>query len=185
MESGLELFSKHIGERGGGEFDEFIAARAVECRLIMTAAGMPESEPIPLWMLYKPSGISFESTTMPSVGQPPPDAGVAATESEQAVVAEAATKQAADNEALRFQNLKSKFDAYGVGVRAGSITPQTVDEDSFREDADLPVMGKDAIAAWEKDKGVRRPITLQSQSAFEESQEEIAGDDEDEETEDE
>lgn len=65
---------------------------------------------------------------------------------------------------IKFDNLKSKFDAYGVAVRAGAITPQTMDERSFREEADLPDMSDEVNDAWNDDGGVRRPITLQSKT---------------------
>jgi lambda family phage portal protein len=58
------------------------------------------------------------------------------------------------------ERLKGEADAYGVGVRAGVITPQTDDEDAFRKKMKLPAMSEDAKAAWEEDEGVRRPITL-------------------------
>jgi lambda family phage portal protein len=80
----------------------------------------------------------------------------------------------ADRNAIEFETLKSKFDAYGVAVRAGCITPQTVDEESFRAEAGLPDMSKEAIQAWVDDKGIRRPITLQSQAAFEATQDATA-----------
>jgi len=63
-------------------------------------------------------------------------------------------------------NLKQQADAYGVAVRAGSLTPQKADEESFREKAGLPKMSKDAEEAWADDGGTRRPITLQSGDAF-------------------
>lgn len=56
--------------------------------------------------------------------------------------------------------IKGEVDAYGVGVRAGTITPQTEDEESFRQRMGLPAMSDAARDAWEKDKGSRRPITL-------------------------
>lgn len=43
-----------------------------------------------------------------------------------------------DPERLSFETLKSKLDAYGVGVRAGVFTPQTIDEESLRKEAGLP-----------------------------------------------
>jgi hypothetical protein len=67
---------------------------------------------------------------------------------------------------LDFETLKGKFDAYGVAVRAGAITPQTNDETAFRTEAGLPVMSDNVQEAWIDDGGVRRPITLQSQSTF-------------------
>jgi lambda family phage portal protein len=79
-----------------------------------------------------------------------------------------------DKGARQFETLKAKFDAYGVGVRAGSITPQKADEDAFRLESGLPEMGPEAEGAWVEDKGVRRPITLQSQAAFEAAQDAVA-----------
>ncbi len=70
-----------------------------------------------------------------------------------------------------FETLKAKFDSYGVGVRAGSITPQTADESAFRDEAGLPPVGDAVEQAWIKDGGYRRPITLQSGA---ESQAEIS-----------
>lgn len=55
---------------------------------------------------------------------------------------------------------KAASDAYGVAVRAGVITPQTQDEENFRKRLGLPPMSSEAKAAWQKDKGTRRPITL-------------------------
>lgn len=57
-------------------------------------------------------------------------------------------------------SLKERFDAYGVAVRAGAITPQTEDEDAFRELAGLPPMSEAGKRAWQEDEGFRRPITL-------------------------
>ena len=55
--------------------------------------------------------------------------------------------------------LKARFDAYGVGVRAGAITPQVEDEEHFRTGAGLPVLSPDIAKVW-KDEPTRRPITL-------------------------
>lgn len=55
-----------------------------------------------------------------------------------------------------------RANAYGVGVRAGALTPQTDDEEDFRKALALPGMSADAKRAWDEDKGVRRPITLVS-----------------------
>ena len=73
-------------------------------------------------------------------------------------------------------DLKEQADTYGVGVRAGMVTPQKIDEEDFRDKAGLPVMSTEAESAWEDDGGIRRPITLQSQSAFEATQATIEGD---------
>jgi lambda family phage portal protein len=54
----------------------------------------------------------------------------------------------------------NRLDAYGVGVRAGSITPQMDDENTFRKQLGLPPLGPEGQEAWKKDKGTRRPITL-------------------------
>jgi hypothetical protein len=58
-------------------------------------------------------------------------------------------------------SLKSLLDAYGVGVRAGALTPQEADEDAFREKLNLPKKSPAVTGAWEEDEGFRRPITLQ------------------------
>lgn len=66
---------------------------------------------------------------------------------------------------MKFDNLKAKFDAYGVAVRAGAITPAEVDEDAFRKEAGLPTMSLAVRGAWKEDKGYRRPITLLQKGA--------------------
>ena len=58
------------------------------------------------------------------------------------------------------ESLRKNFDAYGLGVRSGAITPQIDDENHFREIADLPHMSDAASKAWDKTGGVRTPITL-------------------------
>ena len=55
---------------------------------------------------------------------------------------------------------KEQFDAYGVGVRAGALTPQTEDERHFRESAGLPDLGPQAGDLWTEQGGIRQPITL-------------------------
>lgn len=57
--------------------------------------------------------------------------------------------------------LRQRMETYGIGVRAGTITPQTNDEDQYRQALGLPPMTEEAKAAWKEDKGIRRPITLQ------------------------
>ena len=69
-----------------------------------------------------------------------------------------------DNEKLKFESLKAKFDAYGVAVRAGAITPAKEDEIDFRKEAGLPSMPQAVTGAWEEDEGFRRPITLLSKA---------------------
>jgi lambda family phage portal protein len=56
--------------------------------------------------------------------------------------------------------LKNSFDAYGVGVRAGVITPNVEDEGAARKAAGLPEVTSDVSKAWGKEANVRRPITL-------------------------
>ncbi len=56
---------------------------------------------------------------------------------------------------------KSLLDGYGVGVRAGAITPQFDDEKALRAKLGLPAPGADVSRTWAEDGGVRRPITLQ------------------------
>lgn len=72
---------------------------------------------------------------------------------------------------LKFESLKAKFDSYGVGVRAGSITPQTADEIAFRKDASLPEMSPAAAENWKDSDGVRRPTTLKSPAEVEDGNE--------------
>jgi len=55
---------------------------------------------------------------------------------------------------------KEQFDAYGVGVRSGALTPQTEDERHFRESAGLPDLGPQAGDLWTEQGGIRQPITL-------------------------
>ena len=57
---------------------------------------------------------------------------------------------------------KQIMDAYGVGVRAGCITPNVEDEKFIRTKVQLPAPSKDVQAAWKTDGGARKPITLQS-----------------------
>jgi lambda family phage portal protein len=57
-------------------------------------------------------------------------------------------------------NVKQLFDAYGVAVRAGSITPTIEDEKAMRQLAGLPPMTAQATSLWNETKGVRKPITL-------------------------
>jgi HK97 family phage portal protein len=60
-----------------------------------------------------------------------------------------------------FDVLRARFDAYGVGVRAGALTPQADDERAFREEASYPSPSSDVEDAW-KLEPIRRPITLKS-----------------------
>lgn len=62
--------------------------------------------------------------------------------------------------AINAEDLKRILDAYGVGVRAGTITPSEEDEKYFRSLAEFPEMAQAVIDAWKEDGGIRRPITL-------------------------
>lgn len=64
-----------------------------------------------------------------------------------------------------FTRLKSEMDAYGVGVRAGSLTPTITDENHFRAKAGLPPVTAEIRDQWKRDGGVRRPITLSTPDA--------------------
>jgi hypothetical protein len=81
---------------------------------------------------------------------------------------------------LNFETLKAKFDSYGVGVRAGSITPQFEDEKAFRIEAGLPPISQPVQEAWDDDGGYRRPITLQSGKQAEADLQQLTNTDDDE-----
>lgn len=61
---------------------------------------------------------------------------------------------------LSTEDLKRVLDAYGVGVRAGAITPTDSDEEYFRGLCKFPEMSEAVINSWKEDNGFRRPITL-------------------------
>ena len=65
-----------------------------------------------------------------------------------------------ESEKLSTEDLKRVLDAYGVGVRAGTITPTDLDEKYFRDLAKFPEMGDAVVNSWKEDGGFRRPITL-------------------------
>ena len=51
---------------------------------------------------------------------------------------------------------------YGVGVRAGLITPQIEDEQKVRNDLKLPALSDQAKSLWDKQQGTRSPVTIKS-----------------------
>ena len=57
---GSKLLSAEVSEHGG-DFDEHIKRRAMEARKIMQAAGIPDTEPIPIDMIWNPGGTAPES----------------------------------------------------------------------------------------------------------------------------
>jgi len=87
------------------------------------------------------------------------------TGSVEAVEGEPQALSEAEQAAEKAQAAKTFADAYGVGVRAGTTTPQTDDEKAFRELLGLPVMSKDVIKKWKYEHGTRQPITLAVESA--------------------
>ena len=126
-----------ITERRGDHYDDVILQRAKELAMLKSIAEEYGHDVSELSILTKPGDMPAEPT-----------------ESEDEVEHK--------KQVLNFETLKAKFDSYGTGVRAGSITPQTDDETAFRTEAGLPPVGDAVRGAWEKDGGYRRPITLQS-----------------------
>ena len=57
---------------------------------------------------------------------------------------------------------KTKVDAYGIGVRAGVITPQEDDEIYHRDLLGLPSSSDAVKSSWKDDGGARRPVTIQA-----------------------
>jgi len=70
-----------------------------------------------------------------------------------------------DDENATDSTIKDEIDAYGVGVRAGVITPQPEDEAAIREKLSLPAATEAVRKAWAEDGGVRRPITIRDENA--------------------
>jgi hypothetical protein len=63
----------------------------------------------------------------------------------------------------RIKEMRDELDAYGVGVRAGVLTPNADDEKFFRAKFGMPAMSAAVLAAWKADGDVRKPITLAAQ----------------------
>ena len=57
-------------------------------------------------------------------------------------------------------DLGAFLNAYGVGVRAGVITPCIEDEVYMREVFGLPKMPESVRRDWDKTDNIRKPITL-------------------------
>ena len=68
------------------------------------------------------------------------------------------------------QNVTSDdlLNSYGIATRAGAVTPQIQDEEFFRQSLKLPEMSAESQNAWVEDGGIRRPITLKSQTQIQE-----------------
>ena len=136
LRAGL-ITATDITERRGENYDDVVVQRAKELALLKKIAEDYGHNVAELAILTKPGDM------VPTEQESEDE-----TEHKKAV--------------LNFETLKAKFDSYGVGVRAGSITPQPDDETAFRTEAGLPSVSPAVTAAWEKDGGYRRPITLQS-----------------------
>ena len=136
LRAGL-ITATDITERRGEHYDDVVVQRAKELDMLKKVAEDYGHNVAELAILTKPGDMIPTETESEDE-----------TEHKKAV--------------LNFETLKAKFDSYGVGVRAGSITPQTADETAFRTEAGLPSVSPAVMAAWEKDGGYRRPITLQS-----------------------
>ena len=68
----------------------------------------------------------------------------------------------ADAENTKTLNLKQKYDAMGVAIRAGLLTATPEIEEQTRAELGLPPMTKEVKKAWEATGGIRQPITLKS-----------------------
>jgi len=66
------------------------------------------------------------------------------------------------------EKLKGLIDTYGVGVRAGVLTPCLEDENAFRKMLGLGPAPKVVQDSWAEQGGIRTPITLQKSSDIEE-----------------
>ena len=142
LRAGL-LTEDAIVEARGGDYETVLRTRAANIKLKQEIAAEFDIDPIQLGTIAQPGDPDILTT--------------AEQNSEDQDENSDSEKQALD-----FATLKAKFDSYGIGVRAGSITPQISDEESFRAEAGLPQLSKEARDAWGDDGGFRRPITLQS-----------------------
>lgn len=130
VDAGFSTLTDELMKRGV-EFDDWIKTRKRELDA-MAEAGVPVSR------------ASVTRDYVPSVD----------------VADDAPPQPDLENESNGIEQAKIKADAYGVAVRAGAVTPQADDEASFREQLELPAMSSDVQAAWQRDEGTRRPITL-------------------------
>ena len=65
--------------------------------------------------------------------------------------------------------LAQLLEAYGVGVRAGVLTPCLQDENEFRGLLGLSPAPKEVEALWTAQGGTRAPVTLQRQTDTEDN----------------
>ena len=61
------------------------------------------------------------------------------------------------------QNLKQKYDALGVAIRAGLLTPTQEIEAQTRSELGLPEMPEEVKKAWRETGGIRRPLTIKTE----------------------
>lgn len=66
------------------------------------------------------------------------------------------------------QAVRTLLEAYGVGVRAGVLTPCLQDENEFRKMLRLPEAPPEVVEDWQSSNGIRRPITLAKPSITDE-----------------
>ena len=69
------------------------------------------------------------------------------------------------DDAARNLNLKQKYDAMGVAIRAGLLTATPEIEEMVRKELRLPPVSEAVLKAWEATGGIRQPITLKSAEA--------------------
>jgi hypothetical protein len=65
--------------------------------------------------------------------------------------------------------LAKLLEAYGVGVRAGVLTPCLEDENEFRVMLGLKSASSAVVQAWTTQGGTRAPVTLQRPKELEDS----------------
>ena len=70
-----------------------------------------------------------------------------------------------DADAAHTLNLKQKYDAMGVAIRAGLLTSDPEIEEQTRRELNLPPMSEAVRKAWEATGGIRQPITLKTNEA--------------------
>ncbi len=72
------------------------------------------------------------------------------------------TSPTEDPDAAHNLNLKQKYDAMGVAIRAGLLTATPEIEEQTRAELGLPAMSPEVKKAWEATGGIRQPITLKN-----------------------
>ena len=75
------------------------------------------------------------------------------------------TGPAEDPDTAKNLNLKQKYDALGVAIRAGLLTATPEIEVLTRAELGLPAMSPEVKKAWDATGGIRQPITLKNAEA--------------------